>query len=88
MNILSRKLRIDEDDNNKYIEFEVETEKYNKLYIQILEDAYNNKTPFEDTEVYVYSKGDMPIGMLNCVYLEDFSNNSDLEEIYNFILNN
>lgn len=48
MKIISRKTI--KDFHNNYVEFELETEKFGKVFVNVYEDDYNDKTPFEDTE--------------------------------------
>lgn len=87
MNIVSRKT-ID-DFHNVYIETELDTEKYGKIFVNVTEEDYNDKTPFEETEAWVYTKSyeddNAKDNISNyAVALSD----DEFKTIYDFVINN
>ena len=86
MKIISKKTI--EDFHNNYVEFELETEKFGKVFVNVYEDDYNDKTPFEDTEAWVYTKSYAENSADDDIFNYEVElNHEDFKDIYDFVIN-
>ena len=74
---------------NKYIEFTVELDGGKEVFVNMAEEDYNDKIPYEDTEFWIYTKS-MSEMLINDIDTEENYYETDEKErkdLYNLCIN-